>query len=210
LIVIDKQSHLQYLDMDAAREHCTRGASTWHWASNHQGEAPDIVLACAGDVMTQETLAAAWLLRRFLPRMHVRVVNIVDLMRLWHPSVHPHGMDEASFIELFTSDVDVVFAFHGYPRAIHEIVHGRPNAQRFHVRGYSEHGTTTTPFDMVALNRVSRYHLVMEAVRRAPRMQPHVAEITKKCEEALKNCRQFALEQLEDPPEITNWKWSDA
>ncbi|HXW82887.1 MAG TPA: phosphoketolase family protein, partial [Candidatus Binataceae bacterium] len=209
LIVIDKQSHLQYLDMDAARAHCTRGASNWRWAGNDQGGQPDIILACAGDVMTQETLAAAWLLRRFLPEMRVRVVNIVDLMRLWDPTGHPHGMDDASFVELFTAEVDVVFAFHGYPRAIHEIIHGRPNAPRFHVRGYTEHGTTTTPFDMVALNRTSRYHLVIEAVRRAPRMRLHVAEITRKCEEALRECRQFALQHLEDPPEITNWKWSD-
>src|SRR5205807_3863047 len=127
LIIIDKQPHLQYLDIDAAREHCAKGLSVWKWASNDAGSKPDIILCCAGDVATQETLAAAWLLRRFAPDMKVRVVNVVDLMRLWDPREHPHGIDEETFVELFTADTDVVFAFHGYPRAIHEILHGRTN-----------------------------------------------------------------------------------
>src|SRR4029077_10659264 len=128
LIIIDKQNHLQYLDMDAARDHCTRGASIWEWASNTAGAQPDVVLGCAGDVATQETLAAAWLLRKHMPQFKVRVVNVMDLMRLWVPEVHPHGVDEETFIKLFTADKDLIFAFHGYPRAIPEIIYGRTNA----------------------------------------------------------------------------------
>jgi xylulose-5-phosphate/fructose-6-phosphate phosphoketolase len=207
LMIIDKQFHLQYLDMDAAREHCTRGASIWQWASNDVGAEPDIVLGCAGDVATQETLAAAWLLRKHLPEMKVRVVNIVDLMRLFHPQYHPHGLQEEIFVNLFTANIDVVFAFHGYPRAIHEMLHGRTNPERFHVRGYVEEGTTTTPFDMVVLNKTSRYHLCIEALRRAP--QRKGTEIIALCEQALDAHRKYIVEHLEDPPEITNWRWTD-
>jgi len=207
LIVIDKQPHLQYLDMDAAREHCARGASVWAWAGNDGGGDPDIILGCAGDVPTQETLAAAWLLRQRLPEMKVRVVNVVDLMRLWSPDLHPHGMDEETFVELFTAATDVVFAFHGYPRAIHEILHGRSKAERFHVRGYIEEGTTTTPFDMVVLNRMSRYHLCMDAIRRAKRRLAGADALIGYCEDKLREHRAYIIEHLEDMPEITNWRW---
>ncbi len=208
LIVIDKQPHLQYLDIDAAREHCTRGASIWSWAGNDAGGKPDIVLASAGDVSTQETLAAAWLLRKHLPEMKVRVVNVVDLMRLWPPDVHPHGMDEEGFVDLFTGDAHVIFAFHGYPRAIHEILHGRTNAERFHVRGYIEEGTTTTPFDMVVLNKTSRFHLCIEALRRAPAI-PGAQHLTELCHEWLDRHRHYVDEQFRDIPEISDWKWTD-
>jgi xylulose-5-phosphate/fructose-6-phosphate phosphoketolase len=208
LIVIDKQPHLQYLDIDAAREHCTRGASIWSWAGDDAGGKPDIVLASAGDVSTQETLAAAWLLRKHLPKMKVRVVNVVDLMRLWPPDVHPHGMDEESFVDLFTGDAHVIFAFHGYPRAIHEILHGRTNAERFHVRGYIEEGTTTTPFDMVVLNKTSRFHLCIEALRRAPAIKG-ADRLTERCHEWLERHRQYVDEQFRDIPEINDWKWTD-
>src|SRR6266536_718402 len=144
LIVIDKQPQLQYLDVAAARAHCARGASVWQWAGTDAGGEPDVVLACAGDVPTMETLAAAWLLRQFLPHLRVRVVNVVDLMVLFPADRHPHGMDEPSFLALFTADTDVVMAFHGYPGAVHQILHGRSRAERFHVRGYNEQGTTTT------------------------------------------------------------------
>ena len=209
LIVIDKQPHLQYLNIDDAREHCARGASRWDWASNDHDGKPDIVLACAGDVSTMETLAAAWLLRKHLPAMKVRVVNVVDLMRLWPPDVHPHGMDEETFISLFTGTTDVVFAFHGYPRAIHEILHGRTNAPRFHVRGYMEEGTTTTPFDMVVLNKTSRFHLCLEALRRASTI-PGSGQLIELCQNALDRHRKYVVEHLEDIPEIANWKWTDA
>ncbi|HEX6777305.1 MAG TPA: phosphoketolase family protein, partial [Ktedonobacterales bacterium] len=147
LIVIDKQPQLQWLDMEAAIDHCARGASVWQWASNDSGEEPDVVLGCAGDIPTLETVAAAWWLRKHAPELKVRVVNVVDLMTLFPRQFHPHSMDETQFVNLFTANKPVVFAFHGYPRAIHEIVHGRVNAERFHVRGFNEQGTTTTPFD---------------------------------------------------------------
>ncbi|HET8840397.1 MAG TPA: phosphoketolase family protein, partial [Ktedonobacteraceae bacterium] len=152
LIVIDKQPQLQWLTIEQAIEHCAQGVSTWEWASNTGKLEPDVILACAGDIVTMETLAAAWWLRQHLPELKVRVVNVVDLMKLYTPNLHPHGLDDATFMKHFTADKPVIFAFHGYQRAIHQIIHGRPNPERFHVRGYNEEGTTTTPFDMVVRN----------------------------------------------------------
>jgi xylulose-5-phosphate/fructose-6-phosphate phosphoketolase len=157
LIVIDKQPQLQWLGIDEAIEHCARGASVWRWASNDADGAPDVVLAAAGDIPTMEVVAATAWLRQRAPEMRVRVVNVVDLMTLFQPTVHPHGMADGVFVELFGRDTDVVFAFHGYQRAIHELLHLRPKPERFHVRGYIEEGTTTTPFDMVVRNGMSRY-----------------------------------------------------
>jgi xylulose-5-phosphate/fructose-6-phosphate phosphoketolase len=208
LIVIDKQLHPVWLDIDAAREHCARGASVWRWAGNDDGNDPDIVLACAGDVMTEETVAAAWLFRRFLPEMKIRVVNVVDLTALFVPDRHPHGMAEDVFVELFTRDKDVVFAFHGYPGAMHQVLHGRANPERFHVRGYVEEGTTTTPFDMLVLNRASRYHICIEALRRAPRYQERARELIQRTEEALEAHRAFVRANFEDMPAIRDWKWT--
>src|SRR5579872_6925097 len=162
LIVIDKQPQLQWLDMDTAVKHCAIGASIWPWASNDQGKEPDVVLAAAGDIPTLEIVAAAWLLRKHAPTLKVRVVNIVDLMCLPPLLIHPHGLEEARFIELFTEAKPVVFTFHGYQRAVHAIIHGRTNTERFHVRGFIDEGTTTTPFDMVVRNEMSRFHLCME------------------------------------------------
>src|SRR6185503_13603056 len=142
LIIIDKQPELQWLDVDAARDHCARGASIWAWAGTETAEPPDVVLACAGDVPTLETIAAAAWLRAHAPALRVRVVNVVDLMKLFSPGEHPHGMSEVAFVELFTRDTDVVFSFHGYAGAIHQVLHARPNAARFHVRGYKEEGST--------------------------------------------------------------------
>jgi xylulose-5-phosphate/fructose-6-phosphate phosphoketolase len=209
LIVIDKQPHLQYLAIDDAREHCTRGASIWRWACHNDDGDPDVILCCAGDVATQETLAAASLLREHVPEMKVRMVNVVDLMRLWPPDMHPHGMDEESFIELFNRDTDVVFAYHGYPRAIHEILHGRTNAGRFHVRGYIEEGTTTTPFDMVVLNKTSRFHLCLAALRRAPAVRGADAMI-EFCRRKFEEHTKYVVEHLIDMPEIADWKWTGA
>ena len=174
LIVVDKQSHLQYLTLEEANEHCAAGASVWEWAGTEASvpghpDEPDIVLAAAGDVPTQEVLAAAQLLRDHVPYLRVRVVNVVDLMALLPANDHPHGFTDEKFDRLFTTDTDVIFAFHGYPRAVHELLHGRTAPGRFHVRGFNEQGTTTTPFDMVVLNRMSRYHLVLEALRRSRR-----------------------------------------
>jgi len=208
LIVIDKQPQLQYLDMTAARAHCARGASVWSWAGTDADGEPDVVLACAGDVPTMETLAAAWLLRQFLPHLRVRVVNVVDLMVLFPADRHPHGMDEPSFLALFTADTDVVMAFHGYPGAVHQILHGRTRAERFHVRGYNEQGTTTTPFDMVVLNQMSRYHLCLEALRRSRRAPEGAARLVDHCQEMLDRHRRYVVDHFEDMPEVRDWTWS--
>jgi xylulose-5-phosphate/fructose-6-phosphate phosphoketolase len=210
LIVIDKQPQLQWLDMDAAREHCARGASVWRWASNDHGREPDVILAAAGDIPTLEIVAAADWLRREIPELNVRVVNVVDLMTLFPPAAHPHGMDESAFRELFTETTDVVFAFHGYQRAIHEVLHGRPNPERFHVRGFNEEGTTTTPFDMVVRNRMSRYHLCIEALRRSPRVAARAPELVEQCEAMLARHARYVRAHLEDMPEVSDWTWSDA
>ena len=208
LVIIDKQPQLQWLDMAAAREHCTRGASVWEWASTGIGNVPDIVLACAGDIATLETLAAAWWLRKNAPELGVRVVNVVDLMSLFSPAEHPHGMTEGKFTDLFTKDIDVVFAFHGYPGAVHQLLHGRPNPARFHVRGYREEGTTTTPFDMVVLNQTSRFHLAIEALRRARRPPARADLLADECREMLKKHSAYVREHFEDMPEIRDFTWA--
>jgi xylulose-5-phosphate/fructose-6-phosphate phosphoketolase len=210
LIIIDKQPELQWLDMPAAREHCARGASIWRWASSAGDEPPDVVLACAGDTATLETLAAAsWLLEK-APELRLRVVNVVDLLALFAPAAHPHAMTEERFSELFTEDCPVVFAFHGYPGAVHQIVHGRPNAQRFHVRGYREEGTTTTPFDMVVLNDTSRFHLAIEALKRARRTPERAPLLIDECREILRQHRVHVREHFEDLPMIRDWRWQRA
>ncbi len=209
VVVVGKQPELQWLDMDAARKHCARGASIWDWAGNDQSSEPDVVLGCAGDVPTLETVAAAWLLRKHIPELHLRVVNVVDLMVLSPPAYHPHGMDEEGFREMFTADKQVIFAFHGYVRMIHDLVHGRPEPERFHVRGYMEEGTTTTPFDMVVANRVSRYHLAMEALRRVPALQSKSAHVVELFERKLAEHQSYIKDHLEDMPEIRDWAWSE-
>jgi xylulose-5-phosphate/fructose-6-phosphate phosphoketolase len=209
LIIIDKQPHLQFLSMPEAIEHCTRGLSIWQWASNADEVEPDVVLACAGDVMTMETVAAAWWLRKHIPELKVRVVNVVDLMTLYPPDVHPHGLDEAAFIEHFTADKPVVFAFHGYQRAVHQLIHGRPNPDRFHVRGFNEQGTTTTPFDMVVLNEVSRYHLCMLALRYATRVRNLAPPLIQECNDMLARHHSYIRTNFEDMPEVRDWVWTD-
>jgi len=210
LVVIDKQPQLQWLTMDEAIEHCTRGAGVWSWAGTDDGTAdPDIVLACAGDVVTMETIAAADILREHLPHFRTRVVNVVDLMTLPRRKDHPHGMDETLFRELFTDHVDVVFAFHGYPGAVHQLVHGRPDADRFRARGFIEEGTTTTPFDMVVRNRVSRYHLVMDALNNARRTPPGASDLKAFCEAKLAEHDAYVVEHLQDMPEVRDWMLPD-
>jgi len=208
LIVIDKQPELQWLDMNAAVKHCAAGASIWTWASNEPpGGEPDVVLAAAGDTLTQEIVAAAWLLRTHLPALKVRVVNVVDLMALAPADVHPHGLPEDRFLQLFTADRPVVFGFHGYQRAVHAIVHGRPRADRFHVRGFMEEGTTTTPFDMVVKNQASRFHICLEALRRAPHIE--ASHFATWCNEMLAKHVVYIREHGEDLPEIRDWTWTD-
>jgi xylulose-5-phosphate/fructose-6-phosphate phosphoketolase len=202
LIVIDKQPQLQYFDLNRAIEHCTLGASILPRASTADGREPDVVLGCAGDIPTLETVAAAWWLRRLVPDLKVRVVNVVDLMRLFPAAYHPHGMTRAEFAELFTEDKPVIFAFHGYQRAIHEIVHGHPDVDRIHVRGFNEQGTTTTPFQMVILNQMSRFHLAIEAIRQVPRLGDRAAEVIAELEGRITDSVAYAHEYLEDQAEI--------
>jgi xylulose-5-phosphate/fructose-6-phosphate phosphoketolase len=207
LIVIDKQPQLQYLDLQAARRHAAAGASRWEWASNEGDDEPDVILGCAGDIPTMETLAAAWLLRRHTPQLRVRVVNVVDLMVLFPREAHPHGLSEERFVELFGTDEEVVMAFHGYARALHQLLHGRPHPGRFHVRGFNEQGTTTTPFDMVVMNRMSRYHLAIEALRRSRRVPAGAAELEEHCEAMLARHHDYVREHFEDMPEVRDWTW---
>ena len=209
LIVIDKQPELQWMDLKTAAEHCARGASVWQWASNDGDGEPDVVLAAAGDVPTLETVAAAWWLQRNAPDLRVRVVNVVDLMALFPRDVHPHGLSEQDFVQIFTEDKPVVFAFHGYQRAIHEVIHGRASDERFHVRGYREQGTTTTPFDMVVLNGMSRYHLAAEALRRAARGRAGDGDLIDQCEDLIAQAVAYSRTELQDMPEIRDWVWTD-
>ncbi|MCF3937059.1 MULTISPECIES: phosphoketolase family protein [Gordonia] len=210
LVVVDKQPHLQYLSIEEAGEQAAAGASIWDWAGTEgdSGDDPDIVLAGAGDVPTQEILAAAQLLREWVPYLRVRVVNVMDLMALLPQADHPHGMTDDDFADLFTEDGHVVVAFHGYARAVHQLLHGRPDADRFHVRGFAEQGTTTTPFDMVVLNKMSRYHLVLEALRRARRVPERSEELAEHCRGQLARHHEYVREHFEDLPEIRDWTWA--
>ena len=206
LIVIDKQPQLQYLTLDEANAHCRAGAGVWDWAGNElPGQDPDIVLGCAGDVVTMETVAAAQILRERLPELSVRVVNVVNLMTLSRPKDHPNGMSDMAFEELFTNNKDVIFSFHGYPGAIHQLVHGRSDADRFHVRGFIEQGTTTTPFDMVVRNQASRYHLVMDALNNSKRHPRGSAALKAWCQSQLDRHEVYIREHLEDLPEVRDW-----
>jgi len=210
LIVAGKQLHPQWLTVEEASDHCRRGISAWEWASNDEGR-PDVILACAGDVPTEETIAAADLLRRELPSLRVRVINVVDLLSLMSPHDHPHGIDERTYADLFPQNVPVVFAFHGYPRLVHEVVHHRPNAGAFHVHGYKEEGTTTTPFDMLVVNHASRYHLAMDAARfgASAKAVPgdEAGRLNDLCEERLAAHHSYIREHDEDLPEVVNWQW---
>jgi xylulose-5-phosphate/fructose-6-phosphate phosphoketolase len=207
LIVIDKQPQLQWLTMEEAKRHCAKGAGVWEMYSNHW-EDPDIVLACAGDIPTQETVAAAWMLRQYAPGLKVRVVNVVDLMRLCPPERHPHGMSDVDFIKIFTATVPVIFAFHGYPGVIHDLLHGRTAHDRFHVRGYIEEGTTTTPFDMVVLNKMSRLHLCLDVPRYVPDMFRNSRALLERCVSLLDQHEIYIRENFDDLPEIKDWAWS--
>jgi len=207
VIVAGKQPALNYLTMDEAIAHCTRGLGIWGWASTDEGRDPDVVLACAGDVPTLETLAAADLIRRHLPQLAVRVVNVVDLMRLQPPTEHPHGLKDAEFDEVFTQNRPVIFAYHGYPWLIHRLTYRRTNHSNIHVRGYKEEGTTTTPFDMVMLNDLDRFHLVMDVIDRVPSLGSKAAHIRQEMVDLRLRSRQYTRDRGEDVPEITNWTW---
>ena len=209
VIVAGKQPQPQWLTMDQAIIHCTRGAGIWDWASsdNDDKDEPDVVLACAGDVPTLETLAAASLLREHLPSLRVRVVNVVDLMRLQPDTEHPHGMSDAEFDALFTADRPVIFAYHGYPALIHRLTYRRHGHHNLHVRGYREEGTTTTPFDMVMLNDLDRYHLVIDVIDRVPGLAARAGHLRQLMTDKRIEARAYTREFGEDAPEITNWAW---
>jgi xylulose-5-phosphate/fructose-6-phosphate phosphoketolase len=207
LIIAGKQPSPNWLDMDAAVDHCTSGLGVWEWASNDQGS-PDVVMACAGDVPTLETLAAVSLLRRDVPDLRIRVVNVVDLMALQPVSEHPHGVADEDFDAMFTKDKPVIFAFHGYPTLIHRLTYRRTNHSNIHVRGYVEEGTTTTPFDMTVLNRLDRYQLAYDAVRRVPRLASIHEKAEQRFTESIQRHKLYLNEHGEDLPEIRNWKWT--
>jgi xylulose-5-phosphate/fructose-6-phosphate phosphoketolase len=207
VIIAGKQLSWQWLDMEAAIQHCRVGAGIWDWASDDGGD-PDVVLACAGDVPTQEALAAAMLLRRDLPDIRVRLVNVVDLMALQPPLEHPHGLSDADFDAMFTRDRPVIFAFHGYASMIHKLTYRRFNHSNIHVRGYKEEGTTTTPFDMVVLNNIDRFQLAFDAIRRIPRFAAQVPAATERHAAALERHGEWIREHGEDLPEIRQWHWA--
>jgi xylulose-5-phosphate/fructose-6-phosphate phosphoketolase len=207
VIVAGKQPALNYLSMDEAVTHCTRGAGIWEWASNDHEGAPDVVLGCCGDVPTLETLAAAALLREHLPELGVRVVNVVDLMRLQPDTMHPHGLSDNEFDALFTADRPIVFAYHGYPSLIHRLTYRRTNHANLHVSGYKEEGTTTTPFDMVMLNDLDRFHLAMEAIDRVPGLSESCAGLRQDLSDRRLRARMYTREHGEDDPEIRDWVW---
>ena len=207
VIVAGKQPAIQYLDMDAAIKHCTAGIGIWDWASNDQNSAPDVVMACAGDIPTMETLAAVNLLRRHFPELKIRVVNIVDLMTLQPETEHPHGLSDKEFDSLFTIDKPVIFAFHGYPWLIHRLTYRRTNHKNLHVRGYKEEGTTTTPFDMVVLNDLDRFHLVMDVIERLPKLAGIGAHVKQAMRNKLIDHKQYIHKYGDDMPEIRDWKW---
>jgi xylulose-5-phosphate/fructose-6-phosphate phosphoketolase len=195
------------MSMDEAIIHCTRGIGILPWASNDAGAKPDVVLACCGDVPTQETLAAAALLREHLPELKVRVINIVDLMRLQPPEEHPHGMSDAEFDSLFTVDRPIILNFHGYPWLIHRLTYRRRGHHNLHVRGYKEEGTTTTPFDMAMLNDIDRYHLVMDVIDRVPGLGERAAHLRQEMADRRLAARRYTREHGDDPAEIRDWTW---
>jgi len=207
VVVAGKQPQLQYLDMEGAIAHCTRGAGIWEWASNDDGALPDVVMACAGDIPTLETLAAVDLVRQHLPEVKVRVVNVVDLMRLQPESEHPHGMSDREFDTLFTTDRPVIFAYHGYPSLIHRLTYRRTNHDNMHVRGFKEEGTTTTPFDMVMLNDLDRFRLVIDVVDRVPGLAARQAGLRQRMADARLAARAWTREHGEDQPDISGWSW---
>jgi xylulose-5-phosphate/fructose-6-phosphate phosphoketolase len=207
VIVAGKQPSLDYLSMDEAIVHCTRGIGIWEWASNDEGAEPDVVLGCAGDIPTLETLAAAAILRERLPELKVRVVNVVDLMRLQPESEHPHGLSNGEFDSLFTTSRPIVFAYHGYPWLIHRLTYRRTNHANLHVRGYKEEGATTTPFDMVMLNDLDRFHLVIDVIDRVPRLGERAAPLRQEMVDTRLRARAWTREHGEDHPDIRSWAW---
>jgi xylulose-5-phosphate/fructose-6-phosphate phosphoketolase len=209
VIVAGKQPALQYLDLDAAIKHCTAGIGIWEWASNDRGDEPDVVMAAAGDVPTLETLAAVSLLREHVPDLKVRVINVVDLMRLQPAGQHPHGLSDRDFDALFTIDKPIIFAYHGYPWLIHRLTYSRTNHRNLHVHGYQEEGTTTTPFDMAVRNRIDRFHLMADVFDRVPKLGARAAYAKQALRDKLIEHNQYITAYGDDLPEIRDWKWAN-
>jgi xylulose-5-phosphate/fructose-6-phosphate phosphoketolase len=207
VIIAGKQPALQYLSMDDAIKHCTKGIGIWKWASNDFGTEPDVVIACAGDIPTLESLAAVDLLRQNVPEIKIRFINVVDLMVLQPQIEHPHGLTDQEFEDLFTKDKPIIFAFHGYPWLIHRLTYRRPNHDNLHVRGYKEEGTTTTPFDMVVMNDMDRYNLALDALERVPRFGNLTGYFREMVQNKLIDHHLYTRDRGEDLPEIQNWKW---
>ncbi|MGC1394526.1 MAG: phosphoketolase family protein, partial [Coleofasciculaceae cyanobacterium] len=210
VIVAGKQPSLQFLDMDAAIKHCTAGIGIWEWASSDRGTEPDVVMACAGDVPTLETLAAVDMLRQHFPDLKIRVINVVDLMTLQPKSEHPHGLSDKEYDILFTTDKPIIFAYHGYPWLIHRLTYRRTNHENLHVRGYKEEGTTTTPFDMVVLNDLDRFHLAGDVIDRVPKLGYTAAYAKQYLRDKLIDHKHYITKHGDDMPEIRNWTWNYA
>jgi xylulose-5-phosphate/fructose-6-phosphate phosphoketolase len=206
VVIAGKHPAPQWLSLREAQAHCAAGIAIWQWASNDAGTEPDLVMACCGDVPTLETLAAVDILREHLPALRIRVINVVDLMKLQPASVHPHGLPDAEFDALFTTDRPVIFAFHGYPALIHRLTYRRTNHDNLHVRGYQEEGTITTPFDMTVLNELDRYHLVESALARLPRTDGS-ERLLIRVRDKLSEHSRYIREVGEDLPEIREWRW---
>lgn len=207
VIVAGKQPELQWLNMDQAIKHCTAGISIWEWASNDKGGEPDVVMACCGDVPTMETLAAVDILRKYIPDLKIRVINVVDLMTLQPKEQHPHGLSDTDYDALFTIDKPIIFAYHGYPWLIHRLTYKRHSHDNLHVRGYNEEGTTTTPFDILVMNDLDRYHLVSEVIDRVPQLGPKAAYVKQAIHEKLIEHKVYIEKYGEDMPEIRDWRW---
>jgi xylulose-5-phosphate/fructose-6-phosphate phosphoketolase len=209
VVVGGKEPEPNWLRMDEAVLHCRRGLGIWEWAGTETAadSEPEVVLACAGDVPTLETLAAADMLRQHLPQLKVRVVNVVDLMRLQPSTQHPHGLPDNEFDAIFTADRPVIFAYHGYPPLIHKLTYRRTNHENMHVHGYKEEGTTTTPFDMVMLNDLDRFRLVIDVIDRVPGLAVRAAWLRQRMVDARQSCRDYTREHGEDAPQITGWAW---
>ena len=207
VVIAGKQPAPQWLDMDAAVKHCTAGIGLWEWAGNDRGSTPDVVMACCGDVPTLETLAAVDFLRKRLPDLKIRVINVVDLMTLQPRTEHPHGLSDKDCDVLFTTDKPVIFAFHGYPWLIHRLMYKRGCHDNLHVRGYKEEGTTTTPFDMAVMNDIDRFHLAGDVIDRLPQLGPSAAYLKQEIRDKLLDHKEYVTTHGVDMPEIRDWKW---
>jgi xylulose-5-phosphate/fructose-6-phosphate phosphoketolase len=208
VIVADKQSHLQYLDMNAAIDHCTKGIGIWDWASTDNGTEPDVVMACAGDIPTQESLAAVQILRERFPDLKIRFVNVVDLYRLQPETEHPHGLSDRDFDSIFTKDKPVIFNFHAYPSLVHKLAYRRTNHNNMHVRGYRERGSINTPLELAILNQIDRFDLAIDVIDRVPRLQGVGGHVKDWLKNQIVEHVNYAHENGIDPPAIRNWTWA--